>query len=54
LTELVEVIGKDKISKGSFLDYEEDWRETVKEFKDGRLYQSHSFKSALESAEELT
>ena len=46
LTELVEVIGEDKISKGSFLDYEEDWRETVKEYKDGRLSQGHCFKSA--------
>ena len=54
LTEIIEVIGReDKISKGSFLDLEEDWRETVKEFKDRRLAQGHAFKSTLESAEEL-
>ena len=34
LIELFEVIGEDKISEGSFLDREQDWHETVKEFKD--------------------
>lgn len=53
LTKMIEVIGEDKISKGSFLDLEEDWRETVKEFKDRRLAQGHAFKSTLKSAEEL-
>ena len=53
LTELIEVIGEGKISKASFLDLEEDWRETVKEFKDRRVAQGHTFKSTLESAEEL-
>ena len=45
---------KKKISKGSFLDLEEDWDETEKEFKDRRLAQGHALKSTLESAEELT
>lgn len=53
LTELVEVIGEEKISEGSFLDLEQDWRNTVKEFKDSRLSQGRAFKSTLESAEEL-
>ena len=53
LTEIIEVIGEDKISKGSFLDLEEDWGEIVKEFKDTRLAQGHAFKSTLESVEEL-
>lgn len=48
------VIGEEIISKGSFLGYEEDWHETVKEFKDGRLSHGYSFKSALKSAEKLT
>ena len=51
--EMIEVIGEDKIRKGSFLDLEEDWREIVKEFKDRRLAQGHAFKSTLKSAEEL-
>lgn len=53
LTELIEVIGEDKISKGSFLDHEKNWRETIKKFKHRRLAQGHAFKSTLESAEEL-
>lgn len=53
LTELIEVIGEEKVSEGSFLDLEQDWRNTVKEFKDSRLAQGHAFKSTLESAEEL-
>ena len=53
LTELIEVIGEDKINEGSFLDNEEDWRETVKQFKSRRIAQGHTFKSELESAEEL-
>ena len=54
LTELIEVIGEEKISEGSFLDHEQDWRRTVKEFKERRLAQGHAFKTTLESAEELT
>lgn len=53
LTELIEVIGEDKINEGSFLDNDEDWRETVKQFKSRRIAQGHTFKSELESAEEL-
>ena len=53
LIELIEVIGEDKISEGSFLDNEQDWSETVKQFKDRRIAQGHAFKSDLESAEEL-
>ena len=53
LTELIEVIGEEKVSEGSFLDLEQDWRNTVKEFKDSRLAQGHAFKSTLKSAEEL-
>ena len=53
LTELIEVIGEEKINEGSFLDHEQDWRNTVKGFKDRRLAQGHAFKSTLESAEEL-
>ena len=53
LTELIEVIGEKKISEGSFLDEEQDWSETVKEFKVRRLAQEHVFKSTRESAEEL-
>ena len=47
LTELVEVIGESNFSKGSFIDLEENWRETVKEFKDRILSHGHAFKSAL-------
>ena len=53
LTELIEVIGEEKISEGSFLDHEQAWRSTVKEFKERRLAQGHAFKTTLESAEEL-
>ena len=53
LTELIEIIGEDKISEGLFLNEEEDWCETVKAFKNKRVAQGHSFKSILESTEEL-
>ena len=53
LFELIEVIGKGKISEGSFLDRGQDWRETVKDFKDRSIAEGHTFKSTLESAQEL-
>ena len=53
LTELVEVIGEGIIDEGSFLNFEPDWREKVKDFKDSRLSQGHVFKSPHESTEEL-
>lgn len=44
MTELLEVIGESNFRKGSFLDLEENWRETGKEFKDRILSHGNAFK----------
>ena len=46
LFELIEVIGEDKISEGSFLDSEQDWHQTVKDFKDKYSSRPHLQKYA--------
>ena len=53
LSELVEIIGERKIEKGSFLDFEDDWRQEVKKFKDKKLFKGHVFKTPVEAAEQL-
>ena len=53
MMELVEVVGEGNIDEGSFLDREPDWRDAVKDFKDGRLSEGHVFKTPQESTETL-
>ena len=53
MMEPVEVVGEGNIDEGSLLDREPDWRDAVKDFKDGRLSEGHVFKTSQESTEAL-
>ena len=53
MMELVEVVGEGNVDEGSFLDREPDWRDAVKDFKDGRLSEVHVFTTRQESSETL-
>ena len=53
MMELVEVVGEGNIDEGSFLDREPNWRDAVKDFKDGRLSEGHVFKTPQESTKAL-
>lgn len=43
MIELFEVIGESNFRKGSFFDFEENWREIGKEFKDRILFYGNVF-----------
>lgn len=44
MMELVEVVGEGNIDEGFFLNYELDWYDVVKDFKDGCLFEGYVFK----------